>query len=317
MGPDPAYAGRVYPPGQPYQVAREKLREFAAATGQSHPACFDPAAARALGHPDVVAAPTFAAVIAQRAEAAYLADPAAGVDFSRVVHAEESIHLNRPITAGDELTPTLRVVAIRQRSGIATVTTQVRLDDAVRQPAARVTSTLAITKGGPGTAPEVVRRQADATGQTGDAELGGATTVPSGGAVRAVRLGDVLEAVEFALTRADLVRYAGASGDFNPIHWSDEAASGAGLPGVVAHGMLTMGHGVRAVVDWIGDPGAVQDYAVRFARPVPVPPQGEARLRVTGRVAKVEDGLATVNLAVELNGMRVLGKAQAKVRLPA
>ncbi|MDR2347649.1 MAG: MaoC family dehydratase N-terminal domain-containing protein [Bifidobacteriaceae bacterium] len=149
MPPDPAFAGRVYPPGPPYQVGREKLREFAAAVGASHPACFEPAAAQALGYPDVVAAPTFAAVIAQSAEAAYVGDPAAGVDFGRVVHAAESIRLERAIVAGDELTPTLRVLSVRQRAGIAQVTTEVQLHDAARGPVATVTSTLAV-RGEPG-----------------------------------------------------------------------------------------------------------------------------------------------------------------------
>jgi acyl dehydratase len=111
------------------------------------------------------------------------------------------------------------------------------------------------------------------------------------------------------------VRYAGASGDFNPIHWSDSAARAAGLPGVIAHGMATMGRAGAALADWAGDPGAVLDYSVRFARPVPVPEAGGARLVVSGQVAAVAEGVATVNLAVTLAGARVLGKAQARVRL--
>jgi acyl dehydratase len=142
---DPAFAGRVYPAAEPYSVGREKLREFAAAVGATHPACFDVAAARALGYPDVVAAPTFAAVIAQRAEAAYIDDPAAGIDFSRVVHAEESIFSQRPIVAGDQLSATLRVVSIQRRGALSLVATEVQLHDAVHPaPVAQVASALAI-----------------------------------------------------------------------------------------------------------------------------------------------------------------------------
>ncbi|MDR2454213.1 MAG: MaoC family dehydratase N-terminal domain-containing protein [Bifidobacteriaceae bacterium] len=144
MPVDPALAGRVYPPAEPYQVGREKLREFAAAVGAAHPACFDPEAARAMGYPDIVAAPTFAAVVAQRAEAAYIADPSAGIDFSRLVHAAESVQLDRPIVAGDLLSAALRVVSVQRRAGLALVTTQVELHDAVHRPVARVTSTLAV-----------------------------------------------------------------------------------------------------------------------------------------------------------------------------
>ncbi|MDR2347230.1 MAG: MaoC family dehydratase N-terminal domain-containing protein [Bifidobacteriaceae bacterium] len=148
MPVDPAFVGRVYPATEPYQVGREKLREFAAAVGVTQPACFDPAAARALGYADVVAAPTFAAVVAQRAESAYIDDPATGIDLARLVHAEESIRSRRPIVAGDLLSATLRVVSIRRRGGLAVVTTQVDLYDAVRSPVARVTSALAVREEG-------------------------------------------------------------------------------------------------------------------------------------------------------------------------
>jgi acyl dehydratase len=145
---DPAFAGRVYPAAEAYQVGREKLREFAAAVGATNPACFDPEAARALGYRDIVAAPTFAAVVAQRAEAAYISDPAAGIDFGRVVHAEESIRLHRPIVAGDQLSATLRVASIQQRDGLAVVATEVALHDAAHTPVAHVTSALAVREAG-------------------------------------------------------------------------------------------------------------------------------------------------------------------------
>ncbi|MDR1118054.1 MAG: MaoC family dehydratase N-terminal domain-containing protein [Bifidobacteriaceae bacterium] len=145
MPVDPSFAGRVYPPAEPYLVGREKLREFARAVGATHPACFDPAAARALGYADVVAPPTFAGVIAQRAEAAYVEDPAAGIDFARVVHAEESIRSARPIVAGDQIDAALRVVSVRARRGLTLVVTEVALSDAVsHHPVAAVTSTLAV-----------------------------------------------------------------------------------------------------------------------------------------------------------------------------
>ncbi|MDR2564509.1 MAG: MaoC family dehydratase N-terminal domain-containing protein [Bifidobacteriaceae bacterium] len=149
MPVDPAFAGRVYPPVGPYLVERDQLRQFAAAVGAGAPACFDPAAARALGYGDVVAAPTFAVVIAQQAESQYVGDPAAGIDFARVVHAEESFAHHRPIIAGDRLWAVLTVKSVAQRLAITTVTTSVELHDAVRQPVATVTSTLAV-RGEPG-----------------------------------------------------------------------------------------------------------------------------------------------------------------------
>ena len=117
--------------------------------------------------------------------------------------------------------------------------------------------------------------------------------------------------------RARLVRYAGASGDFNPIHWNDRFATEVGLPGVIAQGMWTMGAAVNLVADWAGDPGAVVDYQVRFTRPVPVPDPGAAVVEVWGKVGAVDAaaGTARIDLTVTFAGSRVLGKAQAVVRL--
>jgi len=117
--------------------------------------------------------------------------------------------------------------------------------------------------------------------------------------------------------RARLVRYAGASGDFNPIHWNERVATAVGLPGVIAHGMWTMGAAVTVVVDWAGDPGAVVDYQTRFTRPVPVPDPGEASVDVVATVGALdaEAGTARIDLMVSVDGSRVLGKAQAVVRL--
>lgn len=131
-------------------------------------------------------------------------------------------------------------------------------------------------------------------------------------------VGDRLPELQVRLSRADLVRYAGASGDFNPIHWNERVARSVGLPDVIAHGMLTMALGARLVTSWCGDPGAVLDYGVRFTRPVPVPDaDGGTELLVAGRVSAVDAdaGTATVALTVTCDGQRVLGKATALVRL--
>lgn len=120
-----------------------------------------------------------------------------------------------------------------------------------------------------------------------------------------------------ALTRTDLVRYAGASGDFNVIHHSERHARAVGLPDVIAHGMLTMGIAARLVTDWAGDPAAVVSYAVRFTRPVLVPDDAGAELIVTGRVEALdaEARTATVVLTVTSAGVGVLSGARAVVRL--
>ena len=122
----------------------------------------------------------------------------------------------------------------------------------------------------------------------------------------------------YRVTRADLVRYAGASGDFNPIHWNERVATSVGLPGVIAHGMFTMALAGRAVTDWTGDPGALLEYQVRFGRPVLVPDDDAgAEVTVRGTVAALlEDSRARVDLTVTSGGEKVLSLARAVVRVP-
>lgn len=135
--------------------------------------------------------------------------------------------------------------------------------------------------------------------------------------ITALAVGDVIDARTVTFDRAALVRYAGASGDFNPIHWNDKVAEGAGLPGVIAHGMLTMGTVVGLVAEWAGDPGAVIDYQTRFTKPVEVPNPGTASVDVTATVGAIDLEAATVrvDLAVTVDGAKVLGRTQALVRL--
>ena len=130
-------------------------------------------------------------------------------------------------------------------------------------------------------------------------------------------VGDPIGTRAIDVDRARLVRYAGASGDFNPIHYSDRVATSVGLPGVIAHGMWTMGAAVGLVVDWAGDPGAVTDYQVRFTRPVPVPDPGTALVEVSGAVGALDLDARTarIDLTVTCAGTRVLAKAQVLVRL--
>ncbi|MCP9957780.1 MULTISPECIES: MaoC family dehydratase [Streptomyces] len=132
-----------------------------------------------------------------------------------------------------------------------------------------------------------------------------------------VEVGTELPPQEFPVTRATLVRYAGASGDFNPIHWNERFAREVGLPDVIAHGMFTMAEAARVVTDWAGDPGAVVEYGVRFTKPVVVPDDGEgALIRVSAKVAaKLDDRRVRVDLTAVSEGQKVLGMSRAVVRL--
>jgi acyl dehydratase len=133
-------------------------------------------------------------------------------------------------------------------------------------------------------------------------------------ALAGLAVGDVVATQAVEITRATLVRYAGASGDFNPIHYNDVFATSVGLPGVIAHGMFTMGAVASVVESWAG-PGNIIDFQTRFSRPIPVPNPGEAVANVTCAIGAIDADAKTarVDVAVEFEGQKVLGKAQAIV----
>jgi acyl dehydratase len=132
-----------------------------------------------------------------------------------------------------------------------------------------------------------------------------------------VEVGTDLPGQSFDVERSDLVRYAGASGDFNAIHWSEETATGVGLPDVIAHGMLTMALGIRVATDWVGDPGAVVDYGVRFTRPVVVPRSSVVTIDVSGKVISKDEtaGTVVVSLTAAVAGKTIMARARSTVRL--
>jgi acyl dehydratase len=132
-----------------------------------------------------------------------------------------------------------------------------------------------------------------------------------------VEVGTEVPSRVFHVDRAGLVRYAGASGDFNVIHWSERVATSVGLPNVIAHGMLTMALAGRVVTDWIGDPGALVEFGTKFTRPVVVPDDAEgATVEIGGRVTAVnDDGTVQVTLSAVCDGVTVLGNPRAVVRL--
>jgi acyl dehydratase len=145
------------------------------------------------------------------------------------------------------------------------------------------------------------------------------TSIPT---LETLAVGQAIGSRSVDVTRTDLVKYAGASGDFNPIHWNEAFATGVGLPGVIAHGMFTMGAAVQLVTDWAGDPAAVVDFQTRFTKPVLVTdttgtPEPGATIEVSGTIGKLdaEAGTARVDLTVVSAGQKVLMKAQAVVRL--
>ena len=135
--------------------------------------------------------------------------------------------------------------------------------------------------------------------------------------IKSLSVGDVVVETGFSITRDSLVRYAGASGDFNPIHYRDDVAASVGLPGVLAHGMLTMGISIGPVVSWAGGAENIVDYGVRFTKPVVVPPNDAAEISLKATIGQIdiEAGKVRVDLTTTFEGNTVLGKAQAWVKL--
>lgn len=144
MGINPDLVGRIFPAGQSYQVGREKIREFATATKATSPAHYDVEAAKELGYSDVVAPPTFAIIVAQRADAQLIADPASGIDFSRVVHADQRFTHHRPIVAGDELLAELYVDQVREMGAGAMITTRAEITTVDGEKVATTVSSLLV-----------------------------------------------------------------------------------------------------------------------------------------------------------------------------
>lgn len=142
MALDQSFVGRVYPPTEPYEVGREKIREFADAIGDPNPVYRDREAARALGHPDVIAPPTFAVLMSMRAGARVSADPGLGLDYSKVVHGEQSFSYTRPIRAGDVLQVVSSVESIRAVAGNDILTTRAEVSTVDGEPVVTALSTL-------------------------------------------------------------------------------------------------------------------------------------------------------------------------------
>jgi acyl dehydratase len=307
MALNQSLVGKEYPPIR-YEVGREKLREFAVALGETNPVYHDEQAARAAGHPDLPAVPTFPVVVSFRAGAAVSGDPELGLDYSRVVHGEQAFTYRRPIRAGDRLVATARPAAIetKGRHELLTIATRIATEDG--EPVCEATSLL-ISRGtgaeGAGSAtaaPEEVLEPAD-----GQAIATGARRSVAG-----VNVTDGIGELREPIERIDLIRYAGASGDFNVIHWSDEAATAVGLPGVIAHGMYSMGVAARLVAGWAGDPAALRRLRVRFAAMI----RPGQTLTVRGEVATVEKTRVGLRFSGEdEQGNKVLSKGEADVEL--
>ncbi|RRD43797.1 MaoC/PaaZ C-terminal domain-containing protein [Buchananella hordeovulneris] len=299
---------RTYP-SVTYAVGQEELTAFAAATGRAWGA-----GASGIGQaptpaaPCPVAAPTFVAIVAQRAEAAVVADPEVGIDFARVLHAAEVIALHEPIRAGDKLQAEPRIKRLLSRAGTTTLTTETTVTGP-RGLAAVVTSTLAMLPPAAAPEPPTAPPSQAGEGECAAAALTAASLTPVTLAVPSRATNPTGFETTAAVHLTHVVRYAGASGDFNPIHHNPVAARLAGLPGTIAHGMLTLALAANAAEAWAGAPGAVQEVRANFTGMVPIAPERATDLALAGTASG-----AKVNLSVTCAGEAVLGRAIVTLR---
>jgi acyl dehydratase len=332
-----ASAGRHFRVRDHYDVDREKIREFARAVQNNHPAHRYEADAGKVGCDGIVAPPTFVSVIGMGTTHALLDTVLADYDLSQILQTDQVFEIHRPILAGDRLYSEAQIQSIRRVRGndfivvratildeqgavvqIGTTTIVARLGaadpDIVRLVEGLVMQRRAADHADPEVLIPITAGQATPIPELGVPRGAGADTTPRFDDLTA---GDRLPAATMYLTRGDLVNYAGVSGDPNPIHFSDRAAELAGLPAVVAHGMLTMGLGGEYLTSWLGNPTAIESYSVRFAGFVPVPPLSRAAIEFTGKIKSLdpERRTATVLLGGTSAGKKLFGRAVAQVRL--
>lgn len=305
----------------PYTVTEEKIREFTRAVRAKTSNSANPPTGNAptqTSAKQAVVPPTFPIVLAEPALQLLAADPEAQIDFSRVVHGSQRFTYEKPLRPGENLTASLTVTSIKQLGGNTMLTAQTDMTDNTGVLAVRANSLLVIRGRETPVAPDTAATPAAAA--LLEDPLAGYTQKerqddhPAGqGFTKLAELpaGTQLYTHEHPLTRDTLVRYAGASGDFNPIHYRDDYARSVGLEGVIAHGMLTFGVAATTVSDWLGTHGHIRDLQCKFTKQVPVPAAGHTVLHVKATLQNVntQNREITIALHVENAGNPVLGRA--------
>jgi acyl dehydratase len=327
--------GHYYQMADTYLVGREKVREYARAVQDYHPAHWDVAAAAELGYSGLVAPLTFTSAPGMSCNRRMFESVVVGYDT--YLQTEEVFEQHRPIVAGDELHVDVELTSVRRIAGRDMITVTNTFTDAAGERVHTLhTTVVGVTA--EDLNPEVktavqnaMMHDVDFSGVgtlDGDYEKTvrpeGAVTISDGGTTRTpgtpsfddVKVGDELPAHHTRLSRGDLVNYAGVAGDANPIHWDEDIAKLAGLPDVIAHGMLTMGLGAGFASAWTGDPGAVTRYAVRLSAPAIVPAKEGADIEFSGRIKSLdpETRSGVIVVAAKSDGRKIFGLATLNVR---
>ncbi|MFJ9371655.1 fused (3R)-hydroxyacyl-ACP dehydratase subunits HadA/HadB [Nocardia sp. NPDC101769] len=323
-----------------YEVGREKIREYARAVQDSHRARWSESAANELGYAGLVAPATFASIVAMRANRALLENVMTGYDM--FVHTDQVFEMHKPVLAGDRLFSDVELSSVRRVAGkdLLTITNtftdqsgqivqimhttivgitsddvESNISDAIK---GVVTSGLEPALTPAGSAPHAGHTLIDQPTQAVPRHSHISRTRVPHTAIRFedIAVGDELPARTVQLTRGDLVNYAGVAGDVNPIHWNEEVAALAGLPDVIAHGMLTMGLGAAFVTDWLGDPGALIRYGARLSNYTVVNAVSAGDVEFSGRIKSIdpEARTATVVLVAKSAGRKIFGLATTDIR---
>lgn len=327
--------GHYYQMDYPYLVGREKVREYARAVQDYHPAHWDVAAAAELGYSGLVAPLTFTSTPAMACNRRMFESVVIGYDT--YMQTEEVFEQHRPIVAGDELQIDVELSSVRRIAGRDLITvTNTFTDTAGERVHTLHTTVVGLTAEDVDPAIKTAAQKAmmhdvdiaaigenDASYQKTvrpDGEIriadGGLTRTPGTPSFDEVKVGDELPVHHTRLSRGDLVNYAGVAGDANPIHWDEAIAKLAGLPDVIAHGMLTMGLGAGFVSTWSGDPGAVTRYAVRLSAPAIVSAAEGADIEFSGRVKSLdpETRSGVVIVGAKSAGRKIFGLATVNIR---
>lgn len=327
--------GHHYQMDGTYLVGREKVREYARAVQDYHPAHWDVAAAAELGYPELVAPLTFTSVPGMACNRRMFESVVVGYDT--YVQTEEVFEQHRPIVAGDELHVDVELTSVRRIAGRDLITVTNTFTDAAGERVHTLhTTVVGVTAEDVDPAIKsavqnammhdfniIEINESDATYQKtvrpeGEVQISGGsgTRTPGTRRFEDVRVGDELSVHHARLSRGDLVNYAGVAGDANPIHWDENLAKLAGLPDVIAHGMLTMGLGAGFVSAWSGDPGAVTRYAVRLSAPAIVSAAEGADIEFSGRIKSLDPDARTgvIVVGAKSAGKKIFGLATVDIR---
>jgi acyl dehydratase len=281
-------------------VTPERIAAFAAALGDPNPA---------YRGADPIAPPTFAMVVAAQTWDQLFGDPNLDLQLKRTMHTEQRFTFNRPIVAGDILQAALSISSVRIRGAAEFIGISAALTDAAGEVVCTADSTLLHNRSEADSENKSMVEEQQPVRQNVVSDLEPLQPMMWD----ELSAGQVLGTLNIPVTRTRLVEYAGASGDFNPIHHSDFAAHQLGLPGVIAHGMWTMGAALRPVTDTFG-PANVASVQTRFVKPVPVPDDGRGSIiETTASVSALDETTAQIAIEVQCRGVKVLGATKASV----